>query len=127
MQIDELDWNKIASVAACGEHVIPVAVQNAETNELVMIGYVSRESLDETFRTGRAVFFSTSRRQLHRKGDTSGDVLEVEDVLVNCELTSLLLRVRLVGNGACHLRDDDGTSYTSCFQRALATSAADAG
>lgn len=119
---EQLDWNKLGSVAECGEQVLPVAVQNAASGEVIMVAYVSLAALSESLRSGRAVFFSTSKRQLHRKGETSGDVLIVEEVRVNCESNSLLFRVRLSGQGACHERDADGVAFTSCFQRQLAPS-----
>lgn len=64
--------------------VLPVAVQDADTREMIMVAYLSQEALAETARTGRAVFYSTSRHQLHRERETSGDVLEVVKLSANC-------------------------------------------
>lgn len=116
---DDLDWHKIRDVGAIETDVLPVAVQDADSHEVVMVAYVSREALDESVRSGRAVFYSTSRHQLHRKGETSGDVLEVVSVHANCDLNSVLMTVRKLGTGACHERDANGNHYRSCFFRTL--------
>ena len=122
VESDDLDWLKLSDVGALGTSVLPVAVQDADTLEVIMIAYLSQEALAETVRTGRAVFYSTSRRQLHRKGETSGDVLEVVRLRANCDLNSVLMEVRKLGSGACHERDSNGAHYTSCFFRELAPS-----
>lgn len=119
---DDLDWLKVRSVGAIDTDVLPVAVQDADSHEVIMIAYVSREALDESARTGRAVFYSTSRHQLHRKGETSGDVLEVVGLHANCDLNSVLMKVRKLGSGACHEQDANGDHYTSCFFRCLSAS-----
>lgn len=116
---EQLDWQKLRTVGALDTDVLPVAVQDADTSEMIMIAYLSREALAETVRTGRAVFYSTSRHQLHRKGETSGDVLQVVSLRANCDQNSVLMEVRKQGTGACHERDTDGNHYTSCFFREL--------
>lgn len=84
-----------------------------------MVAYVNRRAVQATFDRRRAVFWSTSKDELHDKGSTSGDVLEIVDVRVNCENNSLLYRVNLGGGGACHLRDHDGDPPRTCFFRPL--------
>ena len=116
---ERLDWHKLRTVGTIDTNVLPVAVQDADTHEMIMIAYLSREALAETDRTGRAVFYSTSRHQLHRKGETAGDVLEVVSLRVNCDLNSVLMKAKKRGTGACHERDTDGDHYTSCFFREL--------
>jgi len=116
---EQLDWHKLRTVGGLDTNVLPVAVQDADTREMIMVAYLSREALAESARTGRAVFYSTSRHQLHRKGETSGDVLDVVRLSANCDLNSVLMEVRKQGTGACHERDPDGDHYTSCFFREL--------
>lgn len=118
--LDDLDWTKLTAVASCSEQVLPVAVQNVVNNEVVMVAYVSREAVDESIRTGQAVFYSTSKDRLHHKGETSGDALALQEVRVNCDSNSLLFRVRLEGSGACHEQGLDGVAYSTCFHNALA-------
>ena len=116
---DHLEWGKLGAVGLLDVDVLPVVVQDVETAEVIMIAYLSQEALTETARTGRAVFYSTSRRRLHRKGDASGDVLEVVELRTNCDANSILMTVRKLGSGACHEKNDDGQHFTSCFFREL--------
>ena len=71
----ELDFSKLRKVADTNQDVLPVVLQNADSGEVLFVGYANREALRETLRTRRAVLWSTSRNELWRKGDTSGDVL----------------------------------------------------
>lgn len=119
VSLEDLDWNKLASVVDRSEAVLPVAVQNVVSGEVVMVAYVSRDAVVESLRTGRAVFYSTSMGKLHRKGETSGDVLRLEDVRINCDHNSLLFRVVLDGAGACHERDGSDIAFPSCFHHRL--------
>jgi phosphoribosyl-AMP cyclohydrolase len=97
--------------------VDPTAIQNADTLELLYIGYVNEEALIETLRSRRVVLWSTSRNMLWRKGATSGDFLDLVEVRVNCEQNSLLYLVRPVQHGACHTRDKHGKTRPSCYYR----------
>ncbi|MDA0744934.1 MAG: phosphoribosyl-AMP cyclohydrolase [bacterium] len=113
-----LDFEKLRKVAASAEAVIPVAVQDVESKEILLIGYANRTALEHTLEQGMATFWSTSRNELWVKGATSGDVLEIVDVRVNCEQNSLLYLVRLKGQGACHTRVD-GVSRLGCYYRRI--------
>jgi phosphoribosyl-AMP cyclohydrolase len=119
MDAEALDWTKLRSVADVSDEVLPVAVQDADSGDVLMIGYVNRRALAESIRSGTAVFWSTSRDELHPKGATSGDVLELLEVRINWEANSLLYRVRLLGEGACHTRDASGRARRTCFYRPL--------
>lgn len=99
--IDGLDWKK-------GGGLIPAIAQDSDTLQVLMLAYVSRESLSESFRSGQAVFFSRSRQEIWRKGETSGNVLTLNAVHADCDSDTLLMSVVPAGP-ACHL----GT--TSCF------------
>jgi len=94
--------------------LIPAVVQDAETSEVLMVGFMNEQALEETRRTGRATFFSRSRNRLWTKGETSGNTLEVVETLVDCDDDTLLLRVKRHGDGnVCH------TGARSCFFRSL--------
>ena len=115
-----LDFGKLKRVAACGQDLVPVAVQDAESGEVLIVAYANAEALDYTRREGVAAFWSTSRNELWVKGATSGDVLELVEIRVNCEQNSLLYRVHCKGQGACHTRDETGCSRAGCYYRRLA-------
>lgn len=114
-----LDFQKIRKVADCGQDLVPVAVQDAETGEVLILAYVNRQALDYSVQKGVAAFWSTSRNELWVKGAGSGDVLDLVEIRVNCEQNSLLYLVRPRGKGACHTRDAAGTPRRTCYYRRL--------
>ena len=114
----QLDFDKLAAVAGASRPVVPVVLQNADSHEVLFVAYADAEALRETLRSGTAVLWSTSRDELWHKGASSGDVLDLVEVRVNCEQNSLLYRVRLRG-GACHTRDETGVARRSCYYRTL--------
>ena len=115
----QLDFRKLTKVAETGQAVLPVVLQDVDSNEVLFVGYANEQALEETRRTGKAVLWSTSRDELWRKGATSGDELELVDVRVNCEQNSLLYRVRLTAAGACHTEGSDGQKRRSCYYRRM--------
>jgi phosphoribosyl-AMP cyclohydrolase len=115
----QLDFGKVRQVAASGEEVMPVVVQDADSLDVLLVGYANRPALEHTLKTGVATFWSTSRRELWIKGATSGDTLKLVDVRVNCEQNSLLYLVRLVGGGVCHTRNAAGQTRRTCYYRSL--------
>jgi phosphoribosyl-AMP cyclohydrolase len=119
-----LDWEKLTKIAAKDQHVVPVVLQDADKGDVLFIGYANQLALRETFATKRAVLWSTSRNELWRKGETSGDVLELVDVRVNCEQNSLLYRVRPVRGGVCHTNDPKtGKARGGCYYRRVLSDA----
>jgi phosphoribosyl-AMP cyclohydrolase len=92
--------------------LIPAVIQDAESQAVLMVGFMNAEAVELTRASGRVHYWSRSRRRLWRKGETSGHEQLVEDILVNCELNSLLITVRQVG-AVCH----DG--YPTCYYRRL--------
>lgn len=118
-----LDWNKLTKVVACGQPLVPVAVQDADTKEVLLLAYVNKFALDHTLATGNATFWSTSRNELWEKGATSGDFLKIVEIRVNCEQNSLLYLVRPAGQGACHTKGADGKARRSCYYRKLVNGA----
>jgi phosphoribosyl-AMP cyclohydrolase len=102
----EIDFQK-------GGGLVPTIIQDEQTGEVLMLGFMNRESLVETQRVGEVVFFSRSRNKLWKKGESSGHVLRVREIRVDCDADALLVRVEPVGPGVCH------EGYRSCFFRAL--------
>lgn len=114
-----LDFAKLAKIGEAGHQVVPVALQDVDTGEVLFVGYANEAALAATLERGQAVLYSTSRNELWHKGATSGDTLTIVDVRVNCEQNSLLYRVRRDGGGACHTKDADGNTRPGCYYRVL--------
>lgn len=114
-----LDFTKLRQIAAGPAAVLPVVVQDAQTLEVLHVAYVNQEALKLSLREGRAVFYSTSRNEIWRKGDSSGDVLKLKEVRVNCEQNSLLFLVEKLGHGACHTKNAAGNSRSNCYYRRI--------
>ena len=92
--------------------LIPVIAQDAKTSQVLMVAYMNRPALNLTIQTGYATYFSRSRQKLWKKGEESGHVQKVEQILVDCDQDCLILKVT-VDAGQCHV------GYQSCFYRAL--------
>ncbi|MBO9510660.1 phosphoribosyl-AMP cyclohydrolase [Erythrobacter sp. A6_0] len=92
--------------------LLSAVVVHAETSEVLMVAFMDREALDATIESGDAHFHSRSRGRLWKKGETSGHVLKVEEILVDCDQDALVLRCRPLGP-TCH------TGARSCFYRRL--------
>jgi len=104
--VQELDFEKLGGV-------VPVVVQEWNSKEVLMVGFMNREAWEETRRTGRATYWSRSRKRLWVKGETSGQVQEVQEIYVDCDTDTVLLVVIQQGGAACH------TGHRSCFYRRL--------
>jgi len=102
----ELDFKKL-------DGLLPAVIQDAATGEVLMLGFMNAEAYAATQAGGEVTFFSRSRNKLWRKGEQSGHVLRVREILVDCDVDSLLIRVDAVGPGVCH------EGYRSCFFRRL--------
>lgn len=113
----QLDYTKLAKVAATGSQVVPAIAQDVESGEVLIVGYANQLALETAFSEGKATFWSTSRNELWIKGKTSGDYLELVEVRINCEQNSILYRVRLAGAGSCHTKSRDGKSRLGCYYR----------
>jgi len=114
-----LDFTKLRKVAECEADVLPAIAQDADSGEVLIVGYANRLALDTARETGMATFWSTSRNELWIKGRTSGDYLKVEEIRVNCEQNSILYRVRPAGRGACHTKTSGGMARPGCYYRRL--------
>ena len=96
--------------------LIPAVVQDASTNEVLMVGFMNQEAFDRTQASGFATFFSRTRNKLRMKGETSGNPLAVHQLLVDCADDTLLVKVTRNGEGnVCH------TGERTCFYRELGT------
>ena len=102
----EIDFQKSGGL-------VPAIIQDERTGDVLMLGFMNSESLVETQRTGEVVFFSRSRNKLWKKGESSGHVLRVRELRVDCDADALLVRVAAAGPGVCH------EGYRSCFFRKL--------
>ncbi len=98
-----------------GSGLVPAIIQDARTGDVLMLGFMSADSLAESQRTGEVVFFSRSRGKLWKKGESSGHVLRVREIRVDCDADALLVEVDPAGPGVCH------EGYLSCFFRVLAS------
>ena len=114
----QLDWLKLEAIAEKRLGVLPVAVQNADTREVILLAYVNEEALKASLQTRTATFWSTSRNELWIKGETSGHTFDLVEVYVNCEQNSLLFLVRPRGGGICHTKNREGQPR-NCFYRRL--------
>ena len=92
--------------------LIPVIAQDVQTGDILMVAYMNRQALDLTIRTGYATYFSRSRKELWKKGQESGHLQKVQQILVDCDQDCLILKVT-VDSGQCHV------GYQSCFYRVL--------
>jgi phosphoribosyl-AMP cyclohydrolase len=93
--------------------LVPAIVQDDKTGDVLMLGFMNVAAYEETLRSGQVVFFSRSREKVWKKGETSGHVLKVADIRLDCDGDALLVRVNPVGPGVCH------EGYRSCFFRSL--------
>ena len=93
--------------------LVPAIIQDERTGEVLMLGFMNVTAYDLTRRSGEVVFFSRSRDRVWKKGETSGHVLQVTDIRLDCDGDALLVRVNPMGPGVCH------EGYRSCFYRSL--------
>lgn len=101
MNIPELKYD--------ADGLIPTIIQDAENNEVLMMAYMNKTSLEKTVETGYTFFWSRSRQKYWKKGETSGHVQEVKAILFDCDKDTVLIKVIQHGPGACH------TGHRSCF------------
>lgn len=105
--IPELKYNE--------QGLIPAIIQDAESGEILMMAYMNRASLERTLDSGKTCFWSRSRQKFWTKGETSGNVQLVKEILYDCDEDTLLIKVKQIGSGACH------TGSRTCFYRRIDT------
>jgi phosphoribosyl-AMP cyclohydrolase len=114
----QLDFSKLARASKLCPDVIPVAVQNIDSGEVILIAYANQQSLNASLASHTAVFWSTSRNELWEKGKTSGEVFDLIEIYVNCEQNSLLYKVRPRRGGICHTKNKN-REPRNCYYRKL--------
>lgn len=114
----QLDYAKLEKAVHASPGIIPVAVQHADTKEVILIAYANEKALRCALKTRTAVFWSTSRNELWEKGKTSGETFELLEVRVNCEQNSLVYIVRPRRGGICHTKNRNGEPR-NCYYRRL--------
>ena len=114
----KLDWKKLEKAVASSPGIVPVAVQNADTNEVILVAYTNELAFRKSLETRSLVLWSTSRNELWEKGKTSGETFDLVEVRVNCEQNSLLYRVRPRRGGICHTKNRKGEPR-NCYYRKL--------
>lgn len=102
--VDKIGWDKAQ------DGLVPAVVQDAETKDVLMLGFMNRAALEKTLRDGKVTFWTRSRQKLWTKGETSGNVLEFVSLRINCNDDSLLVLARPIG-ATCH------TGHPTCYFR----------
>ncbi len=117
-----LDFDKLEKAVAGSKGILPVAIQHADTREVLLIAYTNRRAFEESLRQGKVVLWSTSRQELWEKGKTSGNMYDLVEVRVNCEQNSLLYLARPApgASGICHTRNAEGKAR-NCYYRRIDT------
>jgi len=105
--IPELKYNE--------QGLIPAIIQDMDSKDVLMLGYMNKASLEKTIQTGKTCFWSRSRQKFWTKGETSGNVQIVREILYDCDQDTLLVIVDQKGSGACH------TGNRTCFYRRIET------
>lgn len=113
-----LDFRKLLKATAACPDILPVAVQHADSGEVILVAYANEQALRASVAQRTAVFWSTSRNELWEKGKTSGETFDLVEVRVNCEQNSLLYVVRPRRGGICHTRNRQGQPR-NCYYRRL--------
>ncbi len=93
--------------------LLPVIIQDYKTDKVLMLGFMNREAWQRTLKTGKATYYSRTRKTIWQKGESSGNIQLVKEILIDCDNDTILLKVKQIGNAACH------TGYESCFYRKL--------
>ncbi len=102
-----LDFDKLGGL-------VPAVAQDAESGEVLMVAFMNRQAWEKTLATGRATYYSRSRKTLWTKGLTSGNLQIVKEIRIDCDNDTVLLKVEQVGGAACH------TGHRSCFHKIVA-------
>jgi len=102
----KLDFSKL-------DGLVPAIAQDYLTNEILMVGFMNEKAWKKTVETKKAHYYSRSRNKLWMKGEESGNIQEIKEILIDCDEDTVLLKVNQVGNAACH------TGFKSCFYRKL--------
>ncbi len=113
----QLDFSKLAKITRVCNDCIPVAVQHADTRDVLLVAYTNERAMREAFRHRRLILWSTSRNEFWEKGKTSGETFDLVGAYVNCEQNSLLYTVRPRRGGICHTRNQQGQPRDCYYRR----------
>ena len=113
----ELDWDKVEKAAAACKGIIPVAVQHADTKEVILVAYINQQAFEESLKRKMLVLWSSSRQELWIKGLTSGETFDLLEARVNCEQNSLLFVVRPNRVSICHTKNKNGEPRDCYYRR----------
>ena len=103
----EIDFDKN------GDGLVPAIVQEYRTGRVLMLAYVNRDAWEKTLQTGKAHYWSRSRKKIWLKGESSGNEQIIKDILIDCDQDTVIYRVKQLGGAACH------KGYPSCFYRKI--------
>ncbi len=101
----KLDFSKSS------DGLIPAIAQDYKTGEVLMLAYINEESWAETLKSGYATYWTRSRRKLWKKGESSGNLQEIKEILIDCDDDTVVFKINQIGDAACH------TGHRSCFYR----------
>ena len=101
--------------------LLPAVVQEAASGEILMVAYINNDAWKETLSSGFATFWSRSRNELWKKGETSGNMMRIAEVLVDCDQDCVIFKVVKTEGGACHTKNTSGNYRNSCFYRKVDT------
>ncbi|MBN2802030.1 MAG: phosphoribosyl-AMP cyclohydrolase [Deltaproteobacteria bacterium] len=101
----ELNYDKL------GNGLVPAIAQDYKTGEILMLAFMNKEAFEKTVETKKATYYSRSRNKLWVKGESSGNIQEVKDILIDCDNDAVLLKINQIGDAACH------TGFNTCFYR----------
>ena len=114
----KLDFSKLERAAVTRAGILPVAIQHADTGEVLLVAYTNAQAFHLAMQARRLILWSTSRNELWEKGKTSGETFDLVEARVNCEQNALLYRVRPRRNGICHTRNRSAQPR-NCFYRRI--------
>ena len=114
-----LDFYKLSSDIFSSACVLPVVIQNFNTHQVLMLGYINERALQKSISEKKVFLWSTSRNKLWCKGETSGNYLTLKEIFVNCEQNSLLFFVVPNKGVICHTKDKNNSYRKSCFYRKI--------
>ncbi len=112
-----LDWSKLEKAAAGTKGLLPVAIQHADTLEVILVAYINQIAFEESLKRKQLVLWSSSRQELWIKGETSGETFALIEAFVNCEQNSLLFKVRPNRGAICHTKNLKGEARNCYYRR----------
>tara|TARA_X000000368_G_C22975588_1_gene687498 strand:+ start:254 stop:670 length:417 start_codon:yes stop_codon:yes gene_type:complete len=112
-----LDWQKLEKAVAGTKGIIPVAVQDVDSREVILVAYINQLAFEESLKRKMLVLWSSSRQELWVKGATSGETFALVEAYVNCEQNSLLFVVRPERGGICHTKNNQGKPRNCYYRR----------